>query len=96
MLYITVQGLFDGLSEKAVAAITTPIVAGTVIAAIVVMILIGGIIFLVNKSSKRRVKPRVGLSYSNQHVTSGYEQSYNNSVNERIARNLEMGAYELG
>ena len=91
---ITAQGLFDGLSGKAVAAITTPTVAGTVIATIVVMILIiGAIIFLVNKNCQCRVKPRVGLSCSNQHVMSGYEQSYNNSVNERIARNLEMGAY---
>ena len=49
---------------------------------------------MVNKSSIRQVKPHVGLPYSNQDVTNRHEQSYNNSVNERIARDLELTTFE--
>lgn len=90
----TAPDIFDGLSGKVVAIITTPTMVGTIIMiiAIAVMILIiGGIIF---KCKRRPDQSHTSMSYSERNVTNGDGHSFNNSINEVIATDLEFTVYE--
>ena len=82
-------GLFDELSDKVVAIITTPTVVGTVVVTILVMIPISAaIIFLINRSRKH-VQP---VDHHNDIRED--EQNDNDRVNKRITRELELVAHE--
>ena len=73
-----------------VAAITTPTAVGAMIITILVVIVLTSVMFLVKRWSQRKTKSvQPPLSYSNYG-----EQCFNNSLNDSIARELELGAYE--